>query len=361
MCALPLMQGARVSLASPAAHDPPPPFSLCFALQHRSAVPRPCDRRAQGSQRQARAALQHPGGDMERDRGCQRPAVGRKLRLHAHGWAQKGKGHRAVARRAASACSKWPSHTCTAAEGDAPNTSAPPAHLSPPTRLHRQGQLVWGEPVRLQRRRSGLLLLQRSGRLVRTHAAPLSAARPCRSCRACTAAALNEARALHQGTRWQLNRLWPGLTCAPSWPCRMAQVRRSEGLGLCRQRQEGGRRRDGALHPGRVEGHHAGAGRVWRSLTRCLWSAVVCTRTPASPPRNSVGGSSCECTVPHARQPLSKEPLCCSRPPQIGCAVATCTTNSPWGSTFPTWTFVVCQYRCALPRAAYLEPRAWHL
>ena len=29
---------------------------------------------------------------------------------------------------------------------------------------------------------------------------------------------------------------------------------------------------------------------------------------------------------------------------QVGCGAAYCTTNSPFGSNFPTWTFVVCNY-----------------
>jgi uncharacterized protein YkwD len=28
----------------------------------------------------------------------------------------------------------------------------------------------------------------------------------------------------------------------------------------------------------------------------------------------------------------------------LGCGVKTCTINSPWGSTYPTWTIVVCNY-----------------
>ncbi len=29
---------------------------------------------------------------------------------------------------------------------------------------------------------------------------------------------------------------------------------------------------------------------------------------------------------------------------QVGCGAAYCTSNSPFGSSFPTWTFVVCNY-----------------
>ena len=29
---------------------------------------------------------------------------------------------------------------------------------------------------------------------------------------------------------------------------------------------------------------------------------------------------------------------------KVGCAMATCSVNSPWGAAFPTWDFFVCDY-----------------
>lgn len=63
-------------------------------------------------------------------------------------------------------------------------------------------------------------------------------------------------------------------------------------------------------------------------------AAFARTRQPLPPP------------TPHPTGYPSPTPV------QVGCGVAACTTNSPFGSGFPSWTLVVCQYRWVVRAAA---------
>lgn len=48
--------------------------------------------------------------------------------------------------------------------------------------------------------------------------------------------------------------------------------------------------------------------------------------------------NTCSGTCGHYTQVVWRSSL------RLGCAQKTCTTNSPFGASFPTWTFVVCNY-----------------
>lgn len=66
------------------------------------------------------------------------------------------------------------------------------------------------------------------------------------------------------------------------------------------------------------------------SVAVLAWAAEWSSYTYAS--------NTCAGTCGHYTQLVWRDTL------RVGCASATCTTNSPFGAAFPTWRFVVCDY-----------------